>query len=84
MTIRLQTRPGWTPTPAEFTPFRFVITHITNKVYSCEKYKFDSFDLSDSCHVTIVKITVINLKNTFYTKYYKKTFLNPDFFNFRA
>jgi len=34
--------------------------------------------------VTIVKITGINLKNTFYIKYYKKTFLNPDFCNFRA
>jgi len=36
------------------------------------------------CHVIIVKITVINLKNTFYIKYWKKTFLNPDFCNFRA
>jgi len=34
--------------------------------------------------VTIVKITVINLRNTFYIKYGKKTFLSPDFCNFRA
>jgi len=34
--------------------------------------------------VTIVKITVINLKNMFYIKYCKKTFLIPDFCNFRA
>jgi len=32
--------------------------------------------------VTIVKITVINLKNTLYIKYYKKTCLYPDFSNF--
>jgi len=30
------------------------------------------------------EISVINLKNTFYIKYFKKTFLNPDFCNFRA
>jgi len=34
--------------------------------------------------VTIVKITVINLRNTFFMKYCRKTFLNPDFDNFRA
>jgi len=34
--------------------------------------------------VKIVKITVINLRNRFYTKYCKKTFLKPDFYNFRA
>jgi len=34
--------------------------------------------------VTIGKITVINLRNTFYIKYCKKTFLNPNFCNFRA
>jgi len=34
--------------------------------------------------VTFGKVTVINLKNTFYIKYYKKTFLNPDFCKFRA
>jgi len=56
---------------------------------------FDSFDVSDSCHVIsedylvtrhviIVKITVIILRNTFYIKYCKKPFLNPDFFNFWA
>jgi len=56
---------------------------------------FDGFDVSDSCHVIvehysarryviIVKITVIILRNTFYIKYCKKTFLNPDFYNFRA
>jgi len=35
-------------------------------------------------HVTIVKIIVIHLKNTFYIKYCKTTFLNLDFCNFRA
>jgi len=34
--------------------------------------------------VTIGKITVKNLRNTFYIKYCKKTFLNPDFCKFRA
>jgi len=34
--------------------------------------------------VTIDKITVISLRNTFYIKYCKKTFLNPDFCYFRA
>jgi len=34
--------------------------------------------------VSIAKITAIKLKNTFYIKYCKKTFLNPDFCNFRA
>jgi len=34
--------------------------------------------------VIIFKITVIIFRNTFYIKYRKKTFLNPDFCNFRA
>jgi len=34
--------------------------------------------------VTIGKITVIILRNTFYIKYGKKTFINPDFCIFRA
>jgi len=34
--------------------------------------------------VTIGKITVIIIRNTFNIKYCKKTFLNPDFCNFRA
>jgi len=34
--------------------------------------------------VIIVKITVIILRNRLYIKYCKKTFLNPDFCNFRA
>jgi len=29
-------------------------------------------------------LTVLNLRNTFYIKYCKKTFLNPNFCNFRA
>jgi len=54
---------------------------------------FDSFDVSDSRHVIVEdylarrsrdiwKNTVTNLRNTFYTKYCKKTFLNPDFCSF--
>jgi len=34
--------------------------------------------------VTIVKITVIHLKNTFYIKFCNKTFLNPGFCKFGA
>jgi len=34
--------------------------------------------------VIIGKITVITLRNTFYIKYCKKTFLIPEFCNFRA
>jgi len=34
--------------------------------------------------VTIGKITLIMLRNTFYIKNCKKTFLNPDFYNFGA
>jgi len=34
--------------------------------------------------VTIVKMTVIIQRNTFYIKYCKKAFLNLDFCNFRA
>jgi len=34
--------------------------------------------------VIIVKITVVILRNKFYIKYCKKTFLNPDFCIFRA
>jgi len=33
--------------------------------------------------VTTVKITAINLRNTFRTEYCKNTFLNPDFCNFK-
>jgi len=33
--------------------------------------------------VIIVKITVIILRNMFYIEYFKKTFLNPDFSNFK-
>jgi len=32
--------------------------------------------------VTAVKITVVNIKNTFYIRYCKKAFLNPDFTTF--
>jgi len=56
---------------------------------------FDNFDVNNSCHVIVEhylvrwsrdnwQITLINLRNTFYTKYCKKTFLNSDFYNFRA
>jgi len=40
--------------------------------------------ISEDYEVIIVKITVIILRNTFYIKYCKKTFLNTDFCNFRT
>jgi len=57
--------------------------------------QFDSFDVSESCQVivesiqledevTIIEITVINLKNTLYIEYWKKTVLSPNFCNFWA